>query len=161
MTTAPRRRGGLQITITTNVMVTTTRTLSKSMPPFPLSSAAQHTFPMAGDEERRTRETERESDGSENEAMFAASACPISTNRGSGSWQTPLSSHCHTTASATKNSGAPSLLLVDRRGSTLEVSVGYSKTLSVATSAGLIVAQFMGMNCSHTIPSRAVSVAFQ
>ncbi|RRT50478.1 hypothetical protein B296_00051709 [Ensete ventricosum] len=72
MTTAHRRRGGLQITITTNVMVTTTRTLSKSMPPFPLSSAAQHTFPMAGDEERRTRETERESDGSENEAMCSA-----------------------------------------------------------------------------------------
>ncbi|RZS19069.1 hypothetical protein BHM03_00051418 [Ensete ventricosum] len=76
MTTAHRRRGGLQITITTNVMVTTTRTLSKSMPPFPLSSAAQHTFPMAGDEERRTRETERESDGSENEAMFViCSSC--------------------------------------------------------------------------------------
>ncbi|RWW47953.1 hypothetical protein BHE74_00046058 [Ensete ventricosum] len=83
----------------------------------------------------------------------AAAACPISTSRGFGSWQTPaLFSLSHDSISE-KDFGAPSLLSVDHCGSTLEVFVGCSRTLSVVVSAGLIVAQFMGMNFSQIAPS--------
>ncbi|CAL9071657.1 unnamed protein product [Musa textilis] len=59
---ARRRRGGwLQMSISTNAMMTATRKPIAGIPPFPSSSSAapQQIFPMGGERERE-RERERE-----------------------------------------------------------------------------------------------------
>ncbi|RRT60416.1 hypothetical protein B296_00042946 [Ensete ventricosum] len=51
--------------------------------------------------------------------------------------------------------------LSSRRGSTLDVSIGCSRPLSVATSVKLLDVWFLGMNCSQPASSRLASMAFR
>ncbi|RWW29821.1 hypothetical protein GW17_00005655 [Ensete ventricosum] len=51
--------------------------------------------------------------------------------------------------------------LSSRRGSTLDVSIDYSRPLSAATSVGLLDVWFLGMNCSQPVSSHPASMAFR